>query len=198
MKKAKTLVKAIFGAALLTLFLGTASCKKEVKEEDPKEVAEDENDAKFDENDAKEDDSSFLVDAAETNLAEIEIGKLAQSKSTNAHVKEIGKMLVTDHSKALADLQPFADKKQISLPTSITEEGKEHYNELNEKSGTEFDEKFADMMAKGHEDAISKMEKASEKANDVEIRTWATNMVPTLKSHLEHVKKLQDELKNKK
>ena len=199
MKKAKTLVKALFGTALLALFLGVASCKKEVKEEDPKQVATDENEAKFDQNDDKEDDSEFLVAAAETDLMEIEIGKLAQSKGTDQGVKDFGKMLIADHTKSANDTKPFADKLQVSLPTAITEKGKEHYNELNEeKAGKDFDEKFADMMVKGHEEAIAKMEKASENANDVEIRTWAANMVPTLKGHLEHAKMLQEQLKNKK
>jgi putative membrane protein len=199
MKKARTLVKALLGVACLSLFLGVSSCKKEAKEEDPKEVAEDQNDAKFEENDSKEDDSQFLVAAAETDLMEIEIGKLAQSKGTHAHVKEFGKMLVTDHTKSANDTKPFAEKLQVSLPTSITEKGKEHYNELNEeKQGHDFDEKFADMMVKGHEEAINKMEKASKDANDPEIRTWAGAMVPTLKTHLEHAKMLQEQIKNQK
>lgn len=198
MKKATTLVKALFGAAILTLFLGLSSCKKEGKAEDPKEVAEDENEAKFNENDAKENDSEFLVSSTETNLMEIEIGRLAQSKGTDPGVKEFGKMLVADHTKAAAETKPFADRLQVSLPSSITEKGKEHYNKLNEKSGKEFDEKFADMMVEGHEDAVSKMEKASADANDPEIKAWAANMVPTLRQHLDHAKKLKEQLKNKK
>lgn len=197
MKRTKILVKSFFGAGLIMLFLGISSCKNETKHEDIQEVAEDQNDAKFEENDNKEDDSQYLVAAAETDLAEIEIGKLALSKSTDAHVKEFANMLIADHTKALGDLKPFADKRQISLPVSITDKGKEHYNELNKKSGKDFNEKFADMMADGHKDAISKMEDASEKASDTEIRTWASNMVPTLKMHLEHAKMLQDQVKSK-
>ena len=62
------------------------SCKQDSKPEDSKEAAEDQNEVKFEDNDAKEDDSEFLVDAAETDLEEIEIGKLAQQKGTDAEV----------------------------------------------------------------------------------------------------------------
>lgn len=190
-----------------TLLLGLAvggmfftSCKQEPKPEDTKEVAEDQNEIKFDDtNEAKEDDSEYLVAAAETDLAEIEIGKLAIAKGTDPEVKKFGQMLIDDHTKAAAAMKPVAEKRNISLPTSITEKGKEHYDDLNdEKAGKDFDSKFADMMVKGHEDAISKMEKASEKANDPEIRAWAGNMVPTLKGHLEHAKMLQEKIKNQK
>jgi putative membrane protein len=199
MKKTTLLIKMLLCSGLTLLVLGMSSCKKEVKEEDPKEVATEQNEEKFDDNDNKEDDSAFLVAAAETDLMEIEIGKLAQTKGTDPGVKEFGKMLVADHSKSAEDTKPLADKLQVSLPTSITEKGKEHYNELNDKkAGQEFDEKFSEMMVKGHEEAVSKMQDAAEKANNPEIRAWAANMVPTLKMHLEHAKGLKAKIENKK
>jgi len=198
MKKSTTLVKTLFGAAALTLCLGVTSCKNEAKPEDTKEVAEDQNEVKFDENESKEDDSEFLVDAAETSMAEVETGKLALTKSTDTKVKEFANMMIKDHTKAGAETKAFADRLNVSLPAALTDEGKEHYNKLNEKSGVDFEKEYADMMVKGHEDAISKMEKASTDGNDPEVKAWATNMIPTLKAHLEHAKSLQELVKNKK
>lgn len=199
-KRTFTLGKVLCSAALLSMVFATTSCKQEPKAEDPKEVAEDKNEAKFDDtNEAKEDDSEFLVAAAETDMTEIEIGKLALTRSTDKNVKDFANMLIADHTKAAEALKPFATKLNVSLPAAITEKGKDHYNELNDqKTEKEFNEKFADMMVKGHEDAISKMEKASEKATDPEIRSWAAAMVPTLKGHLEHAKTLQEQVKNNK
>ena len=198
MRKTTIYLRALFGSAIVMLFLGTSSCKNESKPEDTKEVAEEANEAKFEENDDKEDDSEFLVAAAESDMMEIEIGKLALSKSKNADVKEFATMMVTDHTKASNETKPFAEKLQVSLPAAITDKGKEKYNELNEKSGHDFDEKFADIMVNNHEDAVRRMEKAAENAEDPAIRTWAGNMVPTLKGHLEHAKMLQEKVKNTK
>jgi len=195
MKKPEIFLRSLLFATMLLLFM-TVSCKKEAKTEDSEEVATEQNDDKFDNNDAKEDDSEILVSAAETNLAEIDLGKLAQTKGTSPHVKEVGKMIEADHSKAMADLMALAEKKNITLPSVITEDGKEHYADLNGKSaGAEFDKKFADMMVDGHEDAIKKMEDASENAHDADVKAWAAGMVPALQMHLEHAKKLQNELK---
>ena len=199
MKRPITMIKALLGAFVLTLLLGTTSCKNDAKTEDTKEIAEDQNEAKFEDNDNKEDDSEFLVAAAETDLMQIEIGKLAMSRSTDNNVKEFAKTLVADHTKSAEQMKPFAQRLNVTLPMSITEKGKENYNDLNDKkTAKDFDEKFAELMVKGHDDAVSKMEKAAENANDPEVKAWAAGMVPTLKAHLEHAKTLEDQVKNKK
>ncbi len=195
--------KPLFKMLLLGLTVGGmffTSCKQEPKPEDSKEVAEEQNEAKFDDtNEAKEDDSDYLVAAAEKDLEEIETGKLAASKGTDPEIKKFGQMMVDDHTKASTTTKSLAQRKNITLPMALTEKGKEHYDDLNdEKSGKDFDKKYADMMVDGHEDAISKMKDASEKASDPEIRAWAGNMVPTLEAHLGHAKALQEKINNKK
>jgi putative membrane protein len=195
MKKILLVGKTFLAAGLIILSLN--SCKNETKQEDPKEVAEDANEEKFDTINNKEDDSEFLVDQAEINLAEIEIGKLAQTKSTNPEVKKFGKMLVDEHTKSASEVSALAKAKNFTLPTSITEDGKEEYKKLNEKSGLDFDKKFADMMIDGHEKAIDKLKKASEKATDQDVKLWASNNIAGLTAHLEHAKMLKQELDKK-
>lgn len=196
MKKILLAGKAILGAGLLVIFLN--SCKNETKQEDPKEVAEDTNEAKFDSIADKKDDSEYLVDIAEVNLAEIEIGKLAQQKSTNPEVKKFGKMLVDEHTKSAGEVSALAKSKNFTLPTSLTEEGQEEYKKLNEKSGLDFDKKFADMMIDGHEKAIEELQKAIKDAKDQDIKLWASNNIAPLTAHLEHAKLLKQELDKKK
>lgn len=195
MKKLAVVGKVIFGAGLILIFLN--SCKNEPKQEDPKEVAEDSNEAKFDSIEDKQDDSEFLVDLTEVNLAEIEIGKLAQTKSTNTEVKKLGKMLVEQHTKSASEVSALAKAKNFTLPTTLTEDGQEEYNKLNEKSGIEFDKKFANMMIDGHEKAINELRKASENAKDQDIKLWASNSIAGLTVHLEHAKMLKQSLDKK-
>lgn len=169
---------------LLLTAIGFASCNSDGKNADTKEVAEDKNEAKFDK--PKEDDAAFLVSAAEINLEEIDLGNLAQQKATMAEVKDLGKMMQTEHSKALSDLQALAAKKQITIPSSLTEKNIDTKKDLNEKTGMNFDKKYCDMMVDGHKEAIDKFEKAASNANDEEVRTWAKSMLPSLRTHLEH------------
>ncbi|MEO8239701.1 MAG: DUF4142 domain-containing protein [Flavobacterium sp.] len=195
MKKILLISKLLLGAGIILLSLN--SCKNETKQEDPKEVAEDQNEAKFDDSNSKENDSEFLVDATEINLEEIAIGQLAQQKSTNPEIKKFGKMLVDDHTKLSGEVKTVAQTRNFSLPTSITEDGKEEYDKLNEKSGLDFDKKFVDMMIDGHEKAIDKFTSASKKSNDEEIKTWASNNIASLTAHLQHAKLLKQDLDKK-
>src|SRR6218665_1110758 len=106
MKKTTLLKSALLSVAISSMSVTMTSCKQEPKAEDTKEVAEDQNEAKFDDtNEAKEDDSQYLVAAGEVDMAEIELSKLAQTKSTDADVKSLAKMMIDAHTKAAASLK---------------------------------------------------------------------------------------------
>jgi putative membrane protein len=193
--KVKTLLQGstLFTAVILMIFV---ACNQQ-RPEDTKDTAEDRNDAKFDEN-KNEKDAKFLVDAAEIDLMEIQLGQLASTKATAADVKDLGKMMEEQHSKSLDNLKALAAKKTVSLPTSITDDGQDHYKKLADKNGNDFDKEFCDMMVDGHKDAISKFEKASTESNDAEIKDWAAATLPTLRNHLDHALTCQEKVKNNK
>ncbi len=187
--------RALYAFTIISLSLGIMSCNNAPKTEDSKEVAEDQNEAKFDEN-KQEKDASFLVEAAEINMEEIQLGQLAQERSKNADVKALGKMMENEHTKALSDLKALAEKKQVALPATLTEDGQDAFKKLNDKSGKDFDKEYCNMMVDGHEKAIRKFEKASEDANDADIKAWASGMMPALNTHLEHAKQCKEKCDN--
>ena len=183
-------LKIAFLSAVVVLTLTLPSCNNS-KPEDTKEVAEEHNDAKF--SNAKEDDAKFLVNAAEINLEEIELGKLAQTRGSLNHVKELGEMMVTDHTNALSDLKALAAKKQVTIPTTLTDKGMSANKKLMDTKVPKFNKEYADMMVSGHKDAVAIFEKASTNAQDADIRNWATSMLPVLRKHLDHAINCQKE-----
>ena len=186
MKKLKNLKTALIdGTLIIALAFGISSCGNNAKTEDTKEVAEDHNEAKFDDN-KTEGDAEFLVNAAEINMMEIQLGELVASKAMMGEVKELGKMMVTQHTKSLTELKGLAEKKMMTIPTELTNEGKDMYEKLNKKSGMDFDKEYCDMMVNGHKDAIDKFEKASANSTDADIKEWATSSLPALRTHLDH------------
>jgi len=180
-----------FASVFMLLMMIVPSCNN-TNTKDTKEVAEDQNDAKFD--NEKEDDADFLVKAEEINLEEILIGRLAQTRGTTTRVKELGKMMETDHTRASTDLQALAAKKQVTLPTTLTDDGISANKKLMDTESADFDKEYVDMMISGHKDAISKFEKASTDADDPEIRNWAASMLPVLRQHLDDLKTDQKQL----
>ncbi|NDI98033.1 DUF4142 domain-containing protein [Flavobacterium sp. LaA7.5] len=174
--------------------LGNVSCKNDKK--DTEEVAEEQNEEKFDDNKDMEDDSEYLVHAAEVDMKEIELGKMAQQKATNAGIKEYGKMMVEQHTKASEKTKDLAQSMNVTLPMAITEDGKEAWEDLNDETGMDFDKKYINMMVDGHEKTIKMMEEASEEAQSEKIRRWASDMLPTHREHLQKAKTLKEEMDN--
>jgi putative membrane protein len=179
-------------ACLLALIIGAISCNDDAKVEDTKDLAEEHNDAKFD-NTAKEKDAQFLVNAAEINLEEIELGQLAQQKSKNKLVTDLGKMMQEAHQTSMNDLTALAAKKIITIPNTATENAKEVFKKLDEKSGKEFDNEYCKLMVDGHTKAISIFDNASTESNDADIKAWALATLPTLRQHLDHAISCQKE-----
>ncbi|MEO8515590.1 MAG: DUF4142 domain-containing protein [Flavobacterium sp.] len=197
-------MKNLFNLNKAFLFMGIiicslASCKNsDAKPEDTKDVATDKNEAQLDQVASEDDEATFFVDIAEMDLTEIKLAELAQQKATNLKVKEFAKMIVTDHANSSVELKNLADNRSLSLPTSLTDNGRADYNTLNEESGIDFDKKFVDMMVDAHEKAIRKMENASEDNDkDETVKVWASNKIAALTSHLQKAKMLKEDLDKK-
>ncbi|MBL7829534.1 MAG: DUF4142 domain-containing protein, partial [Saprospiraceae bacterium] len=75
--------------------------------------------------------------------------------------------------------------KNISLPTSQTENGKDAYKKLNEKSGNDFGKEYSQMMVNGHREAIALFETAAVDCTDSDIKAWAAATLPALRKHLD-------------
>ncbi len=179
-----------------SLFIGITSCSESSETKDSKEVAEDYNDAKFGKK-SQEKDAQFLVNAAEINLDEIALGKLAQQKGIESDIKSMGKMMEDEHTKSLADLTALAAKKSITIPTSPSEKANDVYKKMNEKSGKDFGKEYSDLMVNGHKDAIAAFENALSESDDADIKNWASATLPTLRMHLEHAMHCQSMFEKK-
>jgi len=194
MKRTSILKRTLYMLSLFAALSNFTSCKE--KAPDTEEVADEQNEEKFDANDSKENDSEFLVDAAELDMQEIQLGKLAQ-RSTNADIKMHGKMMEDEHTKSSNMLKTLAASKGVTLPAALTEDGMDAYKKLNDKKAEDFDEAYIDMMVDAHEKAVTKFENNSDRTEDPEIKAWATTTLGTLRTHLEHSRTLQKKIENK-
>jgi putative membrane protein len=64
---------------------------------------------------ATSDDNDFVQKAAASGRMEVEHGKMAASKGSNAQVKAFGNQLVKDHTAANQQLMAIAKKKNITI-----------------------------------------------------------------------------------
>jgi putative membrane protein len=140
-------------------------------------------------------DTSFVNEAAIGGMAEVELGKLAASKSTNADVKKFGQMMVTDHTAANNELKALAAKKNWTLPTDIDSSHKSTMDDLKGRTGADFDKEYVEEMVDDHEKDVSAFEDKAKNATDPDLKAFAEKTLPVLRKHLDAIKAIQAKMK---
>jgi putative membrane protein len=138
---------------------------------------------------ASQADKSFITEAVQGNLAEIQMGQLAQQKGQSDGVKSFGQMLVTDHQANNEKAKEVANQLGVTPPTQPSAKQKADHDKLAKLSGAAFDRQFAQMMVMDHKQDIAKFQRQAKKTNDP-LGQYATDTLPVLKKHLDTAQSL--------
>jgi len=136
-------------------------------------------------------DASFVKKAGADGMTEVELGKLAQQKASSDAVKQFGKRMEDDHSKANDKLKSLASAKGVELPAP----DKKDVSKLQDKSGADFDRDYMKHMVSDHKKDISAFEKAA-KSKDPEVKAFASETLPTLQEHYKLAQQTYDSVKS--
>jgi putative membrane protein len=131
----------------------------------------------------------FLTEAIQGNLAEVQMGKLAQENGSSEGVKSFGQMLEKDHSAANDKAMAAAKSAGVTAPTSPSTKQKADYDRMSKLKGAQFDRAFAQHMVTDHKKDIAEYQKESKK-NDA-VGSYAKEALPTLQKHLQAAQSLE-------
>ena len=135
-------------------------------------------------------DQQFLTDAIKGDNSEVTLGQMAQQKGASQGVKDFGKTLETDHSKAKDQASALAQQAGMTVPTEMADEAKQEQKKLEGLSGAAFDKEFASYMVTDHKKDIAKFETQA-KSSDTQTAQLAQQTLPTLKKHLQMAESLE-------
>jgi len=135
------------------------------------------------------DDATFVVNTANAGMTEVQLGQLAQQKGMAKDVKDFGAMMEKDHTAAGDKLKALAQTKNITLPTSLSPESQSAMDDLQKKTGKDFDKAYISLMVDDHKKVISSFEDESKKGSDADIRAFADSTLHTLRHHLQEAEK---------
>lgn len=135
-------------------------------------------------------DSTFMKHAAAGNMAEIDMGRMALNKSSDAQVKQLAQRIVDDHTAANAKLKTLAESKHVTLPAGPTPDARKAAASMRKMDGSAFDKAWSKHMVTDHQKAIKMFTKASSNSKDPDVRNFAQATLPVLKTHLEMAQKL--------
>ena len=143
-------------------------------------------------------DADFIKEAAMGGMMEVQLGKLAQDKSANDGVKQFGKRMEQDHSKANDELKKLASSKGVELPTALDKKHQGKVDKLAKASGADFDKRYMSDMVSDHKTDIKEFQKAADKGKDADVKNWASQTLPTLKEHLQLAQSTEQQVKQAK
>jgi putative membrane protein len=125
---------------------------------------------------------SFIQDAIEGNLAEMQVGKLAQQRGQSEAVRSFGQMLERDHAEANQRAASIAAVFGVDPPTQPNDKQRAVYDRLSKLSSREFDWQFVADMIEDHEADMSKFESEAKKSD--QAADYAKQTLPMLRNHL--------------
>ena len=140
-------------------------------------------------------DGEFILEAASGGLMEVELGRYASTNAASARVKEFGRMMVTDHTKANTQLKAIAGKKNVTLPAAPTGKHQTHISDLTAKKGADFDKSYVAMMVDDHKEDVSKFQEEAKNGKDPDVKAFASATLPVLQKHLKSIQAIQAGMK---
>jgi len=131
----------------------------------------------------------FIAKAIEGNLAEVQLGQLAQQKGASDGVRNFGQQLATDHTAANQRATAVAGQMGVTPPSEPNKQQKAVYDRMSKLSGDAFDRQFVKHMVDDHKKDIAEYQKEAKRRNDP-AAGYASETLPTLQQHLQTAQSL--------
>ena len=136
-------------------------------------------------------DQKMIMTMAQSNLAEVEMGRMAQNKSQNDQVKNFAQQMIDDHSKALSEVQQVAQARGLTLPTELDRAHRAKADKLGALSGAAFDNAYmAQAGVSDHKKNHSQLRAAQSKARDPDVKALAARTLTIVDQHLNSAQQL--------
>jgi putative membrane protein len=140
--------------------------------------------------------ADFVKEAATSDMLEIAAGKVAEQKG-NADDKKFAAQMITDHTKASADLKSMVSSGEVkaAIPDKLDASSEKKLGKLRDAKANDFTSEYAPMQVSAHKDAVSLFERYSKSGDNATLKDWAGKMLPTLQHHLEMAQALDKDRK---
>lgn len=134
----------------------------------------------------------FIIAASQSDMFEIEEGKMAQKTGSTAAVRQFGSKMVRDHTKTTAALHKAITKAGMAVPPppSLRPDQEQMVSQLQGMSGADFDKAYLTQQVQSHQEALA-LQSGYAKAGDVPaIKAAARSAVPIVSMHLKMAQKM--------
>ena len=130
-------------------------------------------------------DKQFIQNIALRGMRQIEIAKIAMTKSSSPSVKEYAAKVVDEQGRATGTLKRIAGKQSITIPAALDSKQQAEVDKMATLSGEEFDKAYAKDQVKTHERSLRDFQREARDGQDEEVKAFAVRVLPLVEQHLQ-------------
>lgn len=139
-------------------------------------------------------DTAWLVQAHQTNLAEIKAGTLAVQRAHAHSLRQAAQTLVADHRMLDSKLKSLAGQLSVDLPASPSVKQQSILKLVESQQDMAFDTEWAHQEIDGHIAAIQKTKREIHIGKSHQVRQLAKRALPVLEKHLHLLRLAADQM----
>lgn len=149
---------------------------------------------------AKLSDAEVTSIAVKANQIDINYAEIAKEKSKNAEVLKFAETMISDHKAVIAQAAALVKKlgvtpKDNAVSKKLSADAEKKMKMLHLESGKSFDMKYIDNEIAYHKAVIATVEDLLiPETDNKELKDLLQNVVPALKTHLEHAIMVQNKI----
>jgi putative membrane protein len=130
-------------------------------------------------------DQSFVTDAMQGNMAEVQLAQLAQQKSQSQDVKQYAQKMANDHTQMNEKwFAPVARQMNVSEPKGPSKKDKKLMARLETLNGDEFDKEYITAMLRDHQEDLKKFKQEADASQDPVLKQIAQQGSTVISNHL--------------
>lgn len=141
-------------------------------------------------------DRNFVMTAAMSGMAEVEMGRMAVERGASDAVKQFGQRMIDDHTRTNSELMQITSTLGVTPPAALDARHRAASAKLARLSGPAFDRAYAKQMVDDHQKAVSLFQRESERGANPELKSFAARTLPALREHLEMARGLSQATRN--
>ena len=140
---------------------------------------------------------SFFENAALGSMVEIESSTKIEKLTQNPQIKMFAAMMTKDHGTLTQKLKTLAAQKGFDLPQVLPASKLTIIGKLDQFKDEARNDYYVKLMINEHKNAIN-LFSMGERSSDASVAKFATDNLPTIRAHYEHILKIDTLLQKPK
>jgi putative membrane protein len=142
------------------------------------------------------DDKNFLINAEKAETRQRVFAAVASDKTDDPAVREFARQVIEDRTRDLDQLMRLMTERNVAqTPLLIEGVELEASQRLNGLSGAVFDHEFLSLITADEQQTVGNFRRAAETSPDPDIRTFASNALPSIRKDFDAAAKLETKLR---